>query len=434
MASALQMFRCVPELLKAICNFEPMQESRSHALSQNLIEAMKLLFMELTERKESVSPLTMVHHLRNYAPQFAEVGMMGPAQQDAEECLSTMLQALIGQFPGKKNKCLIRELFQIGLKKKIQNSDPNIPEESVIKETTMRLPLIIDAKTNTIHDSIQKTFSYEIQKHSTATGVDATYNVSTEITELPPYLFVHFVRFFWRNDTQKKAKICRDVHFPVILDLLPYCSPELKNPIARSLAEQKASYLQSHPIWGDGEVDENERKWAELEQEEIQNEIAEAERLKSALASGRSLNEQNEEDDDQFGYGDEMEDEIPANSTSANTNTNNKTSSQGDRLEGCSSRPLSSIYELRAVLTHQGRFADAGHYIAWIKTGIMERASPRSALQPMWLKFDDEKISLHPEEEVKKTSGGSEGPIAYLCLYGRSRALAEGLNFDDQIR
>ena len=85
-----------------------------------------------------------------------------------------------------------------------------------------------------------------------------------------------------------------------------------------------------------------------------------------------------------------------------------------------------------------------------VDAGIVERASPRSALQPMWLKFDDEKvmvqdsvsadqlptrqISLHPEEEVKKTSGGSEGPIAYLCLYGRSRALAEGLNFDDQIR
>jgi len=38
----------------------------------------------------------------------------------------------------------------------------------------------------------------------------------------------------------------------------------------------------------------------------------------------------------------------------------------------------------------------------------------------MWLKFDDEKVSLHPEEEVKRTAGGADGPIAYVCLYGEN--------------
>eukprot|EP00960_Hanusia_phi_P074218 768184-Hanusia_phi.AAC.2 len=419
MASALQMFRCIPELLQGICSVESPQESRSHALTKNLIEAMKLLYLELTERKESISPYTMVHHLRNYAPQFAEVGMAGPAQQDAEECLSTILQALLGHLPGNKHNCLVRELFQIGLKKTCRNSDPTIMEEQVT------------------------TFNYEIQKKSAISGA------------------------------------------------------ELRNPIARNLAEQKALYLKSHPvmqlcvwrpkltcsgqIWGDGDVDDNERKyacasciykvmlvlrWAETEKAEAQAEMAQAERCTCIWteSQGRGKNYPDtleirlklwnfklQEDDDQYGYGEEMSTEklTMEDETQANT-TANATTSHSDRLEGCSSRPLSSIYELRAVLTHQGRFADSGHYIAWIKTGpcrlkliaeqvtcqtdagIMERASPRSALQPMWLKFDDEKISLHPEEEVKRTSGGSEGPIAYLCLYGRSRALAEGLNFDNQ--
>ena len=41
---------------------------------------------------------------------------------------------------------------------------------------------------------------------------------------------------------------------------------------------------------------------------------------------------------------------------------------------------------------HQGRYADAGHYIAWVKTGIRERLTARGAPQPMWIKFDDEKV------------------------------------------
>jgi hypothetical protein len=36
----------------------------------------------------------------------------------------------------------------------------------------------------------------------------------------------------------------------------------------------------------------------------------------------------------------------------------------------------------------------------------------------MWLKLDDEKTSLHTEEEVKRTAGGADGPIAYVCIYG----------------
>jgi hypothetical protein len=44
------------------------------------------------------------------------------------------------------------------------------------------------------------------------------------------------------------------------------------------------------------------------------------------------------------------------------------------------------------TLCIQGRYADAGHYIAWVKTGIRERLTARGAPQPMWIKFDDEKV------------------------------------------
>jgi ubiquitin carboxyl-terminal hydrolase 14 len=41
----------------------------------------------------------------------------------------------------------------------------------------------------------------------------------------------------------------------------------------------------------------------------------------------------------------------------------------------------SGWYTLKAVLTHQGRSSDAGHYIAWTKQ------------EDHWVKFDDDKVT-----------------------------------------
>lgn len=64
-------------------------------------------------------------------------------------------------------------------------------------------------------------------------------------------------------------------------------------------------------------------------------------------------------------------------------------------------------YDLIAVLTHKGRSLDSGHYVAWVK----ESAS-------RWLKFDDDVVSFHTEEDVKKLSGGGDWHMSYVCIYG----------------
>lgn len=63
-------------------------------------------------------------------------------------------------------------------------------------------------------------------------------------------------------------------------------------------------------------------------------------------------------------------------------------------------------YELCAVLTHRGRAADSGHYVAWVKDEGTR-----------WYQFDDDKVTVHTEEEVKKLSGGGDWHMAYMCLY-----------------
>lgn len=63
-------------------------------------------------------------------------------------------------------------------------------------------------------------------------------------------------------------------------------------------------------------------------------------------------------------------------------------------------------YDLAAVLTHKGRSADSGHYVAWVK-------------QPdgKWVQFDDENLIVRKVDEVLALSGGGDWHMAYLLLY-----------------
>ena len=57
----------------------------------------------------------------------------------------------------------------------------------------------------------------------------------------------------------------------------------------------------------------------------------------------------------------------------------------------------------------QGRSADGGHYISWIKKD-----------NGQWYKFDDDKVMEVKEDEVKKLYGGGDWHMAYICLYKKS--------------
>lgn len=58
------------------------------------------------------------------------------------------------------------------------------------------------------------------------------------------------------------------------------------------------------------------------------------------------------------------------------------------------------------MVTHQGRTADSGHYVGWVKQDTGE-----------WLKFDDDKVTPVEEEKVAELSGGGDWHMAYLLLY-----------------
>lgn len=67
-------------------------------------------------------------------------------------------------------------------------------------------------------------------------------------------------------------------------------------------------------------------------------------------------------------------------------------------------------YNLHFLITHTGREADSGHYMAWSK-------APSSVKGDEWFKFDDDKVSVVKEEEIMKLGGGGDRPTAYMIFY-----------------
>lgn len=67
----------------------------------------------------------------------------------------------------------------------------------------------------------------------------------------------------------------------------------------------------------------------------------------------------------------------------------------------------SGQYDLVAVLTHMGRAADSGHYMAWVKQTNSDA----------WWKFDDDVVSACSSEDIVKLEGGGDWHTAYICLY-----------------
>ena len=58
------------------------------------------------------------------------------------------------------------------------------------------------------------------------------------------------------------------------------------------------------------------------------------------------------------------------------------------------------------ILTHKGRSADSGHYVAWVKHEDSQ-----------WIQYDDEDLIPTKEEEVMQLNGGGDWHMAYLLLF-----------------
>jgi len=297
---------------------------------------------------------------RNY-PQFAEQQNNHYAQQDAEECLSMILQSLrMIASKDEKNENIVSELFQGEYEVVTKCVETDAEPEEVITEPFQKLSCHIKGDTNFLHSALESSLKEHITKNSYVLDREAVYEKSRKISKLPWYLTVQYVRFFWRQDTNMRAKICKPVEFPMRLDVYPFCTAELQSTlnVARNeiLAADEAALHKQHTAGADTEQPPEEQP-ADVKMEEA---------------------DVNKELVNDTGY-----------------------------------------YQLSAVISHKGRDADGGHYVAWVRQQDDE-----------WLLFDDQTVSPCTTEDVKRLTGhgGADWHIAYLCIYSpvsKKEALAE---------
>eukprot|EP00899_Mesostigma_viride_P009296 jgi/Mesvir1/18368/Mv14256-RA.2 len=386
MNATLQCLAAVPGLRSALEGYSenaPTQPSFESTQSHKLALATKEVFRDLATSKQPVAPFKFLMVLREKYPQFAQRGNTGGfMQQDAEECWSQLLTVLSqrlnllggasgssGSSSGAASSAPAGDASGAGPMAVDGASEPALPEKSVFaidmvhnlkceesdevqssSEKIFSLKCHISADVNFLHDGLKHGLVEELEKNSPALGRSAVWKKTSRISSLPAYLTVQFVRFFWKKDTQQKAKILRPVQFPTVFDAFDFCAPELQERLSK-------------------------RRKTDLEVPK--GELAAAPKADTDMAAA---------------------DGGAGGAAAASTSAGGKDKDKGKVAEV---HPTDTgLYDLAAVLTHKGRSADSGHYVAWVKQD-----------NGQWYKFDDDDISVVTEEEVKKLSGGG----AWLC-------------------
>lgn len=283
--------------------------------------------------------------LKQHNPQFNERTPQGAfAQQDADECWGAMLRAFEGI-----DKAGVRSLMGINIEETYTCKESE--DEPVKTLNVEELQLSYNAsKATHVHGAIaEMAQGEEVEKHSEKLGRTAVFTKKMFISRLPRYLVLKGLRFQWHAEHQRK--ILRPVKYQTSLDMFEFCSDELKQKLTP-----------------------------------MRNQIREA----TSKRTERQLSEKSNKETTKDPEAMEVEKVETSSSFDDDAGSNNN-----------------GYYNLVAILSHQGRSADSGHYVGW-------------CLQPngSWLKFDDDKVSPVKAEQVLELCGGRpDAHIGYLLVY-----------------
>lgn len=415
--STLQTLRAIPELQTTLSNFDFKYQNNT-----DLTKNLSALYKQMGKTQDGITPSSFLSALRIAFPQFAERAKDGHgfAQQDAEEAWSQIVAQMrnclqIPKEPASDNKVSWVDRYMAGeMISTLECDDPADREgggEAVVSsEPFLKLNCHIDIETNHLRDGILKGLTEKIEKNSAILGRDATYTRTSKISRLPQYLTVQFVRFFWRRDTQKKAKIMRKVTFPKEIDLVEFCTDDLRKMLVP--VRDKVREIQK-----DEEDFERARKRRKNNQALASSEVSEPPKKKekkddkqpAADADGDVPMETYKTDADY--EREQAEALVKAKQELAALVHPDLAKDVGANQSG--------LYELRGVVTHQGSSADSGHYTAYVKkTGPIDPKTGKAGEEDgNWWWFNDDKVSEVPADKIDTLSGGGESHSALILLY-----------------
>lgn len=338
-------------------------------VNNGFIQSLQKLFELMTKKQEKINPIIFLTSFRDRFQQFTERDSRGfYKQQDAEESFSQILSLLIEELN-------VKNIFTIEFK--TETKCLGNPSEAVVisNEEALKLMCHIDVKTNFLRDGLLNGVKENITKFNETLQANTEYEISKKIIRTPKYLIVHFVRFFWRRDTQKKSKILRKVQFPIELDI--------SEMLDESIKIKKSKFRD------------------DLRKIEKSNEDLLRDFKKTKKESLNPVDQQEEEKLKLLSIKSKFEDDFASLLTKHDITT---------KYEELTENP-SSVYKLNSIVTHLGSSADSGHYQCFSKDGDNDET---------WWKFNDDKISKVSREKIEQLSGGGESDSALLLIYKAS--------------
>lgn len=401
------------------------------------------------ETQQGFPPLVFLNALRSSYPQFAQKSKDGHgyAQQDAEEAWSSIIQMLRQklQTPGESSSSSSTnsrgnnwvDQYMAGTTESVMTCDDPSAKEEPVKSSDVffKLDCNIRGDTNHLREGVNIALNETIEKNSESLGREATYTKASRLSRLPKYMPVHFVRFFWRKDTQKKAKIMRKVTFPMELDAVEFCTEDLKKKlipvrdrirevrkeqedVERARKRQKRMQKEQQENAGTSVSEPMEKRKEKERAEDKQRETkATGPATEGQLAQQKKDNGGDVEMGGTESYKTDAEIE--------KERAEKILAAQKDLLAAVSpdlaadeSACQTGLYELRGVITHQGSSADSGHYTSYIKkTGRKGPDGKVGEEDGKWWWFNDDKVSEVEAEKVETLSGGGESHSALILLY-----------------
>lgn len=425
--STLQALRAIPELQESLVKYDFRAQPGASAFAAlpqaDITTQLKNLFKSMGETTEGYMPLTFINALRQVYPQFAERSRTGNgyAQQDAEEAWTNIVSQVRSNLKVKgKDDAGVSFVDKHMALQMVETLECDAPEareqgeEPVVNtETYLKVNCHITAETNHLRDGILSGLKEKIDKTSTVLGRETTYTKTSKISRLPQYLTVHFVRFFWKRDTQKKAKILRKVTFPLELDILEFCTDDLRSKLIPVRDRLREVVKDEEDI----ERARKRRKKNPVPEGSSSQPVKEEKKEKEKKDEKKSATDADGDTEmETFKTDAEWEEEKAIALRHAKKELLSLVDQDLVKDEGANQ---SGIYELRGVITHQGSSADSGHYTAYVKkTGIKDPQTGKVGEEDgHWWWFNDDRVSEVTEDKITALSGGGESHSALILLY-----------------
>lgn len=423
--STLQALRSIPELQDALVKYEYKSTGPADPIPQlDLTRQLRDLYKMMGETQNGFPPLAFINALRLAFPQFAEMSKSGHgyAQQDAEEAWSQIVAQLRQRLQLKdgeegKAESFVDRYMSGAFSSTLECDEPaarEAGEEPVTStEPFLKLNCHIDGSTNHLRDGILNGLNEKIEKKSSVLDRDAMYTKKSKISRLPKHLTVHFVRFFWRRDVQKKAKIMRKVTFPQELDVVEFCTDELRKalvPVRDKVRE----------IRKDEEDIDRARKRRKKNPDDQINEPPGPSEKKPAAKKDEKKPAVSPDGDIEMTETYKTDAEFDAEKDAALLASKKELHALiNPELLKDDGANQSGLYELRGVVTHQGSSADSGHYTAYVKKTAPTdpKTGKKGEEDGNWWWFNDDKVSEVPGDKIGTLAGGGESHSALILLY-----------------